>query len=194
MEDRSANESQTTIVIKIPPSSHADDESFAATVAGIVNSAYTEAERDIFLPNYQRTSPAEIAQFIRNGQLAVAYLEGSGHPIGCVCIKLLGPGRGEFGMLALDAKHQGAGLGRQLAMFAEAECRKNGCTIMQLELLVPKTFRHAGKERMQAWYQRLGYKVVKLGSFDEDYPELAKILSGPTDYKIFEKKFVEAVA
>ncbi|KAJ4308057.1 hypothetical protein N0V84_012324 [Fusarium piperis] len=174
-----ANESRVAVVIKIPPSSHADDESFSATVASIVNTAYTEAEQDIFLPNYQRTSPTEIAQFVRNGQLAVAYLEDCGHPIGCVCIKLLGPGRGEFGMLALDAKHQGAG---------------NGCTIMQLEVLVPTTFHHAGKERMQAWYQRLGYQVIKLGRFDEDYPELAKILSGPTDYKIFEKKLVKAVA
>lgn len=194
MGDKAASESPAAIVIKIPPSSHADDEILAATVASIVNTVYKEAEADIFLPAYQRTSPTEIAQLINNGQLAVAYLEDSGHPIGCVCIKLLGPGRGEFGMLALDAKYQGTGLGRQLAMFAEAECRRNGCTIMQLEVLVPTTFHHAGKERMQAWYQRLGYKVVKLGSFGQDYPELAKILSGPTDYKIFEKKLVEAIA
>ncbi|KAM0425718.1 hypothetical protein ACHAPT_008965 [Fusarium lateritium] len=194
MGDPLPNESPASIVIKIPPSADANDTSLASTIASIVNIAYTEAERDLFLPDYQRTSAEEVAQFIRNGQLAVAYLEDSGHPIGCVVIKLLGPSRGEFGMLALDAKHQGAGLGRQLAMFAEAECRRNGCTMMQLEVLVPKTFRHAGKERMQAWYQRLGYEIVKLGSFDEDYPELAKILSGPTDYRIFEKKLAEAVA
>ncbi|KAF4978863.1 hypothetical protein FZEAL_4823 [Fusarium zealandicum] len=178
------------ITVKIPPPRDADDEVLISTIASIVNTVYTEAEQDIFLPSYKRTSSSEVAQFIRDGQLAVAYLQSSGEPVGCVFIKLLAPERGEFGMLAVDTQHKGNGLGRRMAVFAEDECRRRGCTIMQLELLVPTTFKHAGKERMMAWYLRLGYKVVKLASFDADYPELAKILAGPTDYTIFEKSLV----
>ncbi|KAM5343762.1 hypothetical protein ACJ41O_012299 [Fusarium nematophilum] len=181
---------ESAITIKFPLMSDADNESFTSTLATIVNAVYTEAEQGIFLPSYQRTSSAEISQFIRDGQLAVAYLKSTGDPIGCVFIKLLSPDRGEFGMLALDAKHRGLGLGRQMAVYAEDECRRRGCTMMQLELLDPTTFHHLGKARMQAWYLRLGYKIVKLGNFDEDYPELAKILAGPTEYRIFEKSLV----
>ncbi|KAH8672449.1 acyl-CoA N-acyltransferase [Ilyonectria robusta] len=183
-------EQNDAITVKIPPPTSADDASLVATIADIVNTVYTDAEQDIFLPSYQRTSSAEVAQFFRNGQLAVAYLNSTSEPVGCIFIKLLTPDRGEFGMLALDAQHRGTGLGRQMALFAEDECRRRGCTIMQLELLVPTTFQHAGKERLQAWYLRMGYKVVKLGSFDDDYPQLAKILAGPTVYKIFEKSLV----
>ncbi|KAH7120472.1 acyl-CoA N-acyltransferase [Dactylonectria macrodidyma] len=178
------------ITIKIPPPTEADDTLLTSLLADIVNTVYKEAEADIFLPSYQRTSSAEISQFLRDGQLAVAYLDSTSEPVGCVFIKLLSPDRGEFGMLALDSRYRGTGLGRQMALFAEDECRRRGCTVMQLELLVPTTFQHAGKERLLAWYLRMGYEVVKLGSFDEDYPELAKILAGPTEYRIFDKSLL----
>jgi hypothetical protein len=62
---------------------------------------------------------------------------------------------------------------------------------MQLELLVPTTFEHAFKSRMQAWYQRRGYRVVKLGSFDQEYPALAVHLVGPVEYRIFHKDLAQ---
>ncbi|KAF4452559.1 hypothetical protein F53441_4578 [Fusarium austroafricanum] len=178
------------IIVRIPPSSDAEDKALVSTLTDIVNTVYTNAESDIFIPSYQRTSETEITQFIRNGQLAVAYLASSNEPIGCVFIKLITPDLGEFGMLALDAKYQGGGTGRQMAAFAEDECRRRGCTMMQLELLVPKTFQHEGKMRLFAWYTRMGYKVVKLGSFGDDYPELVKLLAGPTEYRVFEKSLI----
>ncbi|KAF4460401.1 hypothetical protein FALBO_12818 [Fusarium albosuccineum] len=199
MVDNSVKESEalagkagenSTITIRIPPPSHADDASLAQTLADVVNAVYKEAEHDIFLPSYQRTFPEEVAGFIRKGQLAVAYLTSTDEPVGCVAIKLLSSDRGQFGMFALDTKLQGGGLGKQMALFAQDECRRRGCTTMQLELLVPTTVQHLGKERMQAWYTRLGYSLVKLGSFEEDYPDLAKILAGPTEYRIFEKSLV----
>ncbi|KAF7555238.1 hypothetical protein G7Z17_g2303 [Cylindrodendrum hubeiense] len=178
------------ITVQIPPLTVADDVSFTSPLADIINTVYKDAEEDIFQPYLPRTSSAEVAQAIRNGQLAVAYLNKTGEPVGCISIKLLTADRGEFGMLALDAKHRGSGLGRQMILFAEDECRRRGCTIMQLELLVPTTVRHAGKERMAAWYLRLGYTFVKVGDFDAEYPELAKVLAGPTEYRIFEKSLV----
>jgi GNAT superfamily N-acetyltransferase len=178
------------VIVKIPSVDDASDKTLINILADIVNTAYTIAESDIFIPSYKRTSETEIAQFIRNNQLAVAYLAPSNEPIGCVFIKLLTPALGEFGMLALDTKYQGTGLGRQLAVFAEDECRRRGCTTMQLEILVPSTFHHEGKARLLGWYTRMGYKLVKLGDFGEDYPDLVNLLAGPTEYRVFEKTLV----
>ncbi|CAM1503490.1 Fc.00g010810.m01.CDS01 [Cosmosporella sp. VM-42] len=188
--DVTGSQEDNDLIIKFPLGSEADNASLTLALADIVNAAYAEVEHDMFLPSYQRTSSAEVAQFIRNGQLAVAYHGSTGEAVGCIFIKLLSPNRGEFGMMALDTKLKGNGLGRQLAVFAEDECRRRGCTTMQLELLVPTSFQHFNKERMHAWYLRLGYRVTKLGSFDEKYPDLAKMLAGPADYKIFEKSLV----
>ncbi|KAL3952289.1 hypothetical protein ACCO45_014006 [Purpureocillium lilacinum] len=155
----------------------------------------------IFHDGYQRTSTAEIAQFIKDQRLALARLvrpspspsagagvgTGAGDVVGCVYVKTLSPTLGDFGMLALDVTYRGGGLGRDLVRFAEDHCRRIGCTKMQLELLVPTTFEHALKTRMQAWYLRMGYRIVKLGSFQDEYPALAPLLTGPADYKIFEK-------
>ncbi|WXC46467.1 hypothetical protein QX201_006165 [Fusarium graminearum] len=177
-------------VVKIPAADDASDKILIGRLADIVNTSYKIAESDIFIPSYKRTSESEIAQFISNGQLAVAYLVSTNEPIGCVFVKLLSPTLGDFGMLALDTKYQGTGLGRQLAAFAEDECRRQGCTTMQLEILVPSTFHHEGKARLLGWYTRMGYKLVKLGDFSQDYPDLFKLLAGPTEYRVFEKTLV----
>ena len=175
------------MTINFPDPSAADDAKFVNTLVGIINAVYTETEEGIFNPEYQRTHPAEVAGFIRRGELAVASLGQSGGPIGCIFIKLLSPTRGDFGMLALDSAHRGGGFGRQMVSFAEQHCRNVGCTVMQCELLYPTTFDHAFKARNQAWYLRMGYKIVKLGQFEKEYPALVQHLMGPVEYRIFEK-------
>lgn len=189
------------ITIDFAPPSAAQDADLIARVAALVNTVYFDAEGGIFHDGYQRTSTAEIAQFIKDQRLALARLvrpspspsagagvgTGAGDVVGCVYVKTLSPTLGDFGMLALDVTYRGGGLGRDLVRFAEDHCRRIGCTKMQLELLVPTTFEHALKTRMQAWYLRMGYRIVKLGSFQDEYPALAPLLTGPADYKIFEK-------
>lgn len=187
MEGGGKQPSPQAAIIRVPNAETADDSKLVTALVKIVNAAYSETEGGIFLPGYERTSNPEVAGLIRNGQLAVAYLGGGVEPVGCVFIKLLSPTRGEFGMLALDSAHRGGGLGKQLALFAEQHCRGKGCTIMQLELLFPTTLTHAFKARNHAWYVRMGYEVVRLGSFEHDYPALARLLAGPTEYRVYEK-------
>ncbi|KAF5982453.1 hypothetical protein FBULB1_4301 [Fusarium bulbicola] len=185
-----SNMTKPQIIVKIPPPSDVEDKSLVSALTNIVNTAYKKAESDIFTPSYQRTSTAEITRFLNNGQLAVAYLQPKNEPIGCVFIKLTTPALGEFGMLALDPQYQGTDAGRQLAVFAEDECRRRGRTTMQLEILVPMTFHHEGKARLLGWYTRMGYELVKLGDFADDYPDLVNLLAGPTEYRVFEKSLV----
>jgi GNAT superfamily N-acetyltransferase len=102
-------------------------------------------------------------------------------------IRRVGPDTGEFGMLAADPAHRGIGVGRELVRFAERACREDGLRTMRLELLVPKGWTHPTKAFLAAWYTRLGYRVVRTGRLDDDYPALAPLLATPCDLLTYEK-------
>ncbi len=58
---------------------------------------------------------------------------------------------------------------------------------VQLELLVPRQWRHPSQEFLRAWYGRLGYRLVRTTTLDEDYPHLAPLLATACDLEIHEK-------
>ncbi|KAG6064332.1 hypothetical protein E4U32_000298 [Claviceps aff. humidiphila group G2b] len=172
-----------------------------SSLAQIVNDAFGEVEANIFVPGYRRTNEKELETFIQKGYLAISYVLADSNPtsnaanpslqpVGCVFIKQLSARLGNFGMLAVDPKYRGQGLGRAMIDFAENFCRDKGCTAMQMELLVTTNFEHVVKSRMQEWYRRLGYQVVKLGNFEQDYPSLANLLATPVDLRVFEKALI----
>ncbi|KAI1274298.1 hypothetical protein F5Y07DRAFT_220500 [Xylaria sp. FL0933] len=207
--------------IFVPPPSAADDAELTTALTRLVNKVYGEAERGIYSTDFERTSEEDVAELLRAGKVAIAYLphldaanttnpkadddpatttttttdqkfhQTHGTPIGCISMKQVGPSTGEFGMLAVDPTYRGAGVGRDLVSFAEAWCRERlGLRAMRLELLAPVHFEHAGKTRLQAWYTRkLGYAFVELRDFEAAYPRLFELLSGPTEFRVFEKKF-----
>lgn len=127
-------------------------------------------------------------------------------PVGCVCIQKI-PGSsggttaeeeeggketeevGEFGMLALDARHRGSGLGKDMVRFAEERCRTDwGLAVLRLELLFPTGFEHAFKVRLAGWYGQMGYEQMCVRNFADDHPHMAPLLAGPCEYRVFEKK------
>jgi hypothetical protein len=58
---------------------------------------------------------------------------------------------------------------------------------MRLELLVPRTGTHPAKQRLHAWYSRVGYRPVSRRDFAADYPELAPRLAVPCDIVAYAK-------
>jgi GNAT superfamily N-acetyltransferase len=94
---------------------------------------------------------------------------------------------GEFGMLVADPERRGEGIGRNLVAFAEQRFRRRCVPTMQLELLVPRDWTHPTKEFLDAWYTRLGYRPVRTGRIDDDYPHLAPLLATPCDFVIYNK-------
>jgi GNAT superfamily N-acetyltransferase len=90
-------------------------------------------------------------------------------------------------MLAAASARQGHGIGRRLVAFAEQDRREAGCTVMQLELLVPQGWEHPTKGMLARWYGRLGYQVVRKGSIENDFPHLAPLLATPCDFLIYHK-------
>lgn len=199
------NDGETTpgtprLVIEFPPAAAADAISEISAITKLVNLVFVEAEVGIWNDGFVRTSDAEVADFIRKGQLALAYLappplvsEGrgilpKGQLVGCVCVKRISDSMCTLNMLSLDKAYQGLGLGREIFQFVEDHCLSLGCTTLELDILVPTSYDHPLKTRMQAWYIRLGFQQVRLGDFAEDYPALAPLLSGPVVYRVFEKK------
>lgn len=193
---------KSDISVRMAPPAAAEDAALVERLRGVVNLVYGETEGDIFVDGYQRVSTEEMVDIVRAGQLAVAYRTGppSTSPsredaIGCMRIQILPGGdnkTGELGMFAVDPAYRGGGLGRDMVAFAESHCRSAlGLETMRLELLVPRGHvEHAFKKRLQAWYERMGYVMVKLGVFQDDYPQLAPLLRGACEYRVYEKSLL----
>ena len=93
---------------------------------------------------------------------------------------------GAIRVRALAADHRYRGIG-QLVAFAERHCSDRGLPAMQLELLVPRTFRHPGKEFLDGWYRRIGYRVMPTTGVAEVQAGLSPLLATPCDFVIYRK-------
>jgi GNAT superfamily N-acetyltransferase len=162
------------------------EEHLAPEIAVLVNRVYADAEKGLWLDDADRTSVDEVARFIRADQIAVA--RSSGAVIGVVRVQRLDDRLGEFGMLVAAPEHRGTGLGRDLVAFAEDRARGEGLTRMQLELLVPRAWSHPVKDFLRAWYERLGYRQVRVGDLAHDHPGLVALLATPCDFLVFAKQ------
>jgi GNAT superfamily N-acetyltransferase len=155
-----------------------DDVGEADRLAKLINEVYAASEAGLWKEGMERTSAEELRGLIEAGEIAVT--DG-----GVVRIQQLSPTRGEFGMLAADPARRGEGIGSRLVAFAERHCAPLGT--MQLELLVPDGFAHPSKVFLDAWYRRLGYRVVRTTSVEEISPHLVRWLATPCSMVIYEK-------
>ena len=173
------------LTIEVLAAASADDAAFVERIVGLVNTVYETSEAGLWIEDARRTNERELADFIRRGQIATASSDGV--IVGSVHVQQLDAVTGLFGMLMADPDWRGAGIGRELVAFAERWARERGLTTMQLELLVPQTWSHPSKEFLRQWYERAGYRVVRKGVLDEDYPALAPRLATPCDLLIYRK-------
>jgi GNAT superfamily N-acetyltransferase len=163
----------------------ADDAALVDVLARMVNAVYAVAERGLWRDGAARTSPDEMAGLVRAGEIVVA--RAGGRPVGVVRVHDVGADASEFGLLAAPPEVRGTGVGRALLDFVEGRTRDRGRSAMQLELLVPRTWSHPGKEFLRGWYGRRGYRLVRTGTLDADYPHLVPLLATPCDLEIHRK-------
>jgi GNAT superfamily N-acetyltransferase len=163
----------------------AADAPLADELAGLVNRVYAVAESGLWREGTTRTTAPEMAEFIAAGEIAVASREGQ--IAGVVSIFDVADSASEFGMLAAAPEQRGTGVGRALVAFAERHSRERGLRAMQLELLVPRTWRHPSKEFLKGWYDRMGYPRVRITTIAEAHPQLAPLLATPCDLEVREK-------
>jgi GNAT superfamily N-acetyltransferase len=163
----------------------AADAGLVDRLTGLINGVYETAESGLWREGATRTTPSGLAELIGARQLAVASV--GGEIVGAVQVHAISDATGEFGLLATAPEHRGGGVGRALIDFAEQHCRDQGLRTMQLELLVPRSWRHPSKEFLDAWYRRLGYRVTRTTSVEDSEPELAPWLATPCHFVIYEK-------
>jgi GNAT superfamily N-acetyltransferase len=157
-------------------------------IADIINSAYAECEKGFWLPGEVRTTVAEMSELTGIGEMAVARL--MGQIVGCVRVRRIDQEMGELGMLSVDPKYQGQGIGRELVRFAEERCRKEQLRKTQLELLVSKEGHYPIKVILENWYVRLGYQVVDTKSVEALFPHVAQKLAIPCNFLVFHKELI----
>jgi GNAT superfamily N-acetyltransferase len=154
-------------------------------LTSLINAVYASAERGVWRDGTLRTTTAELADLIRAGEIALATR--GGQISGSVRVRDVAEDTSEFGMLVADPAQRGTGIGSALVAFAEQRSRRRGLRAMRLELLVPRARPHPGKQLLAAWYDRIGYRRVRVERIDEAYPHLVSQLATPCDIAIFEK-------
>jgi GNAT superfamily N-acetyltransferase len=163
-----------------------EDAALLERLAVLVNDVYAVAEHGLWADGAYRTTPEQLAELTRSGELAVARVDGE--IVGCIRVHRLDERTGEFGMLVAAPEHRGAGIGRELVRYAERTSRDDGMRTMQLELLAPREWAHPAKERLAAWYDRLGYRLASTGTFAAAYPHMAPLLVTPCDLLVLRKE------
>ena len=163
------------------------DEVVVGELVSLINCAYAAGEAGLWRDDVDvgRTSRDEIAEAVGAGQMLVAR-EG-GRIVGCLRTRAVDATTAELGLVGVDPGAWGGGVGRALVGAAEDLARSRGATVMQLELLVPRTGTHPDKERLREWYTRRGYTVARRIPFEDYVPHAAPFLSAPADILIFTK-------
>jgi GNAT superfamily N-acetyltransferase len=174
----------TTEVELLAPA-QARDALLIEELVRLVNEAYAIGEAGLWLAGTVRTGSDEIAEAIRAEGMIAATVEG--RLVGCAYVRPLDASTADLGLLAVAAERWGDGVGRELVRSAEELMRSRGASTMQLELLVPKDGVHPQKERLRAWYTRLGYRVVRTAPFEAVAAHPASRLAEPCEFLIFHK-------
>jgi GNAT superfamily N-acetyltransferase len=183
----STNDQQpAAVAVRLLRAADSRDARLVDHVTSLVNDVYASAESGLWRDGAPRTAAAELAELIRAEQIAVATRHGQ--IAGSVRLHDVADDLSEFGMLVAAPDQRGTGVGRALVAFAEEHSRERGLRAIQLELLVPRAWRHPSKEFLKAWYGRLGYRPVRTGSIEDNYPHLAPLLATPCDLDIYEKR------
>ena len=173
------------IEIELLAADAAEDRALVERLTNLVNRVYAESEAGLWRDGAARTTASEVAEQVAAGEIAVATV--GGRLAGAIRVRTISDAAGEFGMLAADPRDRGLGVGGALIAFAERTVRDRGRRAIQLELLVPRTWRHSSKVFLDGWYRRLGYRVIRTANVADAYPELAPMLATPCEFLIYEK-------
>jgi GNAT superfamily N-acetyltransferase len=95
-----------------------------------------------------RTSPEGVRAYMKKGKFLLA--EDAARLAGCVYVELRGD-RGYLGLLGVEPRRQGSGLGRKLMDAAESYFRAAGCRAVDLRIVSRRT-------PLPAFYRHLGYE------------------------------------
>lgn len=128
-----------------------------ATMLRIINSAFAIEK---FIEG-QRTNDGQLAEMMQKGEFLLG-MDSFGRVVASVYVEVRGS-RGYFGMLAVDPRQQGAGLGRAMVEAAEQYCREKGCKAMDLTVL-------SLRPELPPYYRKFGYAESGVEEFRTTRP------------------------
>jgi len=165
-----AKQSSALEKIRIRVAQSADVEALAA----LINMAFR-----VELPfiGGDRTNPEGVREYMKKGRFLLA--EDSTGLAGCVYAELRG-NRGYLGLLGVEPRRQGTGLGRELMDAAENFFRQAGCVAVDLRIVSART-------PLPDFYRHLGYVETGTAPFPHDVP--AKV---PCHYILMAKPIVQS--
>ena len=163
----------------------AGDRALVDELAGIVNAAYAVGEAGLWVEGTERTSPEQVAEVIRDGDLLAATV--ADRVVGCVRVRVIDAATAELGLLSTAPDHWGNGIGAELVRAAERLARARGAATMELVLLDPTDTTHPGKGRLRAWYEGVGYRFVRAAPIEEVSLHAANDLAAPCQWLVFRK-------
>ena len=134
----------------------------AAAIAALVNAAF---QVEAFFKRGDRTDAGEIGNMMQRGEfLVLDHSEAPDAPgtglAACVYTRTNGD-RGYFGMLSIDPRSQGRGLGRSIIAAVESRFRAQGCRGIDIHVV------NVRKE-LPPFYERLGYVASGTLPFPDD--------------------------
>jgi GNAT superfamily N-acetyltransferase len=173
------------IAISLLEAADSHDARLVDQLTRLINGVYGAAESGLWRDGAARTTASELAELIAARQIVVATR--GGRIAGSVRVHDIADDASELGMLVAAPDQRGTGVGRALVAFAERHSRERGLRAIQLELLVPRGWRHPSKEFLKSWYGRRGYRLIRTGGIDDAYPHLAPLLATPCDLAVYEK-------
>ena len=126
-------------------------------LARLINAAFI-VERPFI--EGDRIDPRGVRAYLERGKFLVA--EDSHGLAGCVYVELRGE-RGYLGLLGVEPRRQGTGLGRTLMEAAENYLRAAHCRAIDLRIISPR-------RPLPAFYAHLGYTETGTAPFAPDVP------------------------
>ena len=134
----------------------------AAAIAALVNAAF---QVEAFFKRGDRTDAGDIGNMMQRGEfLVLDHSEAPDAPgtglAACVYTRTNGD-RGYFGMLSIDPRSQGRGLGRSIIAAVESRFRAQGCRAVDIHVVNLR-------QELPPFYERLGYVPSGTLPFPDD--------------------------
>ena len=127
-------------------------------LARLINAAFCVEQPFI---EGDRINPEGVRAYMQKGKFLLAEEDAEGLT-GCVYVELRGD-RGYLGLLGVEPRRQGTGLGRKLMDAAEKFFRQAGCVAVDLRVVSART-------PLPAFYRHLGYLETGTAPFAPDVP------------------------
>lgn len=130
----------------------------------------------------QRIDQAGLAKIISaEGEEIVLAVDERSMPIGCVHLIQRAVDRAYFGLLSIDARHQGAGLGKTLLRHIERLAHDRGTKVMEMRVIKQR-------DDIVAWYEKQGYvKTGETQPFPKNDPKFGLPKRDDLEFIVFEK-------